>query len=152
MTLEFNRTEHPHPVSEGRRAEILSAPGFGRHFTDNMVMIDYDAEVGWHSATVKPYGPIALDPAATVLHYGQEVFEGLKAYRLDDGSMALFRPDENARRFNASARRLAMPELPEDAFVEAVRQLALADRDWFPAVEGGSLYMRPFMFADDFTS
>src|SRR5690606_4001835 len=98
---------------------------------------------------IGPRQPISLDPAASVLHYAQEIFEGLKAYRLADGAMALFRPEENARRFNASARRLAMPELPEDAFVEAVRQLALADRDWFPRVDGGSLYMRPFMFANE---
>src|SRR5690606_20088921 len=99
--------------------------------------------------TLGPRRPLSLDPAAAVLHYAQEIFEGMKAYRLEDGTMALFRPDENARRFNESARRMAMPELPEDAFVQAGRQLALADRDWFPSVEGGSLYMRPFMFANE---
>jgi branched-chain amino acid aminotransferase len=98
---------------------------------------------------VGPRRPISLDPAAAVLHYAQEIFEGMKAYRLEDGALALFRPHDNARRFNESAKRMAMPALPEDAFVEAVRQLVLADRDWFPTVEGGSLYLRPFMFADE---
>src|SRR5690606_3799776 len=127
----------------------ISDPGFGKVFTDHMVSIEWDEGRGWHSATLGPRVPISLDPAAAVLHYAQEIFEGLKAYRLADGGSALFRPEENARRFNASARRLAMPEVPEAAFVEAVRQLVLADRDWFPSVEGGSLYLRPFMFADE---
>jgi branched-chain amino acid aminotransferase len=137
------------------RARILANPGFGTAFTDHMVEIDFDADRGWHDPRVVPYGPIALDPAAAVLHYAQEIFEGLKAYRLGasagenaDG-IALFRPQANAARFNASARRLAMPELPEDLFVEAVRQQVLADRDWFPSVDGGSLYLRPFMFASE---
>ncbi|MDT0219532.1 branched-chain amino acid aminotransferase [Gordonia sp. AC31] len=148
MTLDFNRTEHPHPVSEGRRAEILSAPGFGRHFTDNMVMIDYDAGVGWHNATVKPYGPIALDPAATVLHYGQEVFEGLKAYRQPDGSIAAFRPEANAARLQRSAERLAMPALPVEDFIASLKALLEADNEWVPAAGGEeALYLRPFMFA-----
>jgi len=145
----FARTPHPAPRSAEARNAILVNPGFGSTFTDHMVEIDYDADRGWHDARVVPYGPIALDPAAAVLHYAQEIFEGLKAYRLPDGGIALFRPHANAARFNASATRLAMPELPEDLFVEAVRQQVLADSDWFPTVEGGSLYLRPFMFASE---
>lgn len=147
--LHFAPIIHPAPVSVAARTEAIADPGFGRLFTDHMVSIEWLEGKGWHNATIGPREPISLDPAAAVLHYAQEIFEGLKAYKLADGRMAMFRPQENARRFNASARRLAMPELPEDVFVEAVRQLALADRDWFPSVEGGSLYMRPFMFADE---
>ncbi|ABD27107.1 branched chain amino acid aminotransferase apoenzyme [Novosphingobium aromaticivorans DSM 12444] len=147
--LTFTRNPHPAPVAADARAQVLANPGFGTTFTDHMVEIDYAEGQGWHDARVVPYGPIALDPAAAVLHYAQEIFEGLKAYRLADGGIALFRPEANAQRFNASARRLAMPELPEDLFVEAVRQQVLADKDWFPTVEGGSMYLRPFMFASE---
>ena len=145
----FARAPHPAPRAADERAAILANPGFGATFTDHMVEIDFDAEHGWHAPRVVPYGPIALDPAAAVLHYAQEIFEGMKAYRLADGGIALFRPRANAARFNASARRLAMPEMPEALFVEAVRQQVLADSDWFPTVEGGSLYLRPFMFASE---
>jgi len=145
----FARVAHPHPRDAAARAAILANPGFGTQFSDHMVQIDYAEGQGWHNPRVLPYGPIALDPAAAVLHYAQEIFEGLKAYRLDDGGIALFRPHANAARFNASAARLAMPALDEDLFVEAVRQQVLADRDWFPTVEGGSLYLRPFMFASE---
>ena len=147
--LSIAHLPHPAPVPADVRAGMIADPGFGRVFTDRMVVIDWDEESGWHNATLGPRGPIPLDPAASVLHYAQEIFEGLKAYRLADGSMGLFRPDQNAARFNASARRLAMPEIPEDLFVDAVRQLVLADADWFPQVEGGSLYIRPFMFASE---
>ena len=146
---EFARTPHPAPCPADARAAILANPGFGTTFTDHMVEVDYDADRGWHSARVVPYGPIALDPAAAVLHYAQEIFEGMKAYRLADGGIALFRPYANAARFNASAQRLAMPELPQDLFVEAVRQQVAADSAWFPTVEGGSIYLRPFMFASE---
>jgi branched-chain amino acid aminotransferase len=145
----FTRAAHPAPRNRHERDAILANPGFGTAFTDHMVEIDYDAGRGWHDARVVPYGPIALDPAAAVLHYAQEIFEGMKAYRTGDQGIALFRPQANAARFNASARRLAMPELPEELFVEAVRQQVLADRDWFPSVEGGSIYLRPFMFASE---
>jgi branched-chain amino acid aminotransferase len=145
----FSRHPHPAPLAPDRRAAILADPGFGAAFSDHMVMIDWDEARGWHEASVVPYGPVLLDPAAAVLHYAQEVFEGLKAYARADGGIALFRPEANAARFNASARRLAMPEMPEGLFVEAVRQQVLADRDWFPTVEGGSLYLRPFMFATE---
>ena len=147
--LDFTRLPHPAPVPGASRDQAIADPGFGKVFTDHMVSIDWREGDGWHNARLGPREPISLDPAAAVLHYAQEIFEGLKAYRLADGSMALFRPEENARRFNASARRLAMPELPEDAFIEAVRQAVLADAEWFPKVEGGSLYIRPFMFANE---
>ncbi|MGH7911575.1 MAG: branched chain amino acid aminotransferase, partial [Candidatus Dormibacteraceae bacterium] len=145
--LPVSRTENPHPVSAARRAEIMAAPGFGSHFTDHMVQIHWDGERGWHDAAVVPYGPLALDPGATVLHYAQTIFEGLKAYRQPDGSIAAFRPDANARRFQRSARRLALPELPADLFVESLRWLVREDRDWVPAAGGEEcLYVRPIMF------
>jgi branched-chain amino acid aminotransferase len=151
--LDFNRIPHPAPVPGASRAEAIADPGFGKVFTDHMVSIEWsegpDGVGGWHNATLGPRQPLTLDPAAAVLHYAQEIFEGMKAYKLDDGTMALFRPHENARRFNRSAARMAMPEIPEDLFVAAVRELVLADRDWFPPVEGGSLYLRPFMFASE---
>ncbi|MXO66144.1 branched-chain amino acid aminotransferase [Altericroceibacterium endophyticum] len=147
--LVFNQIPHPAPVPGASRDQALADPGFGTIFSDHMVSVEWSEGKGWHDAVVGPRQPIALDPATAVLHYAQEIFEGLKAYKLTDGSMALFRPEENARRFNQSARRLAMPEMPEDMFVEAVRQLVLVDKDWFPSVEGGSLYLRPFMFASE---
>lgn len=145
----FAKVPHPAPTADAVRAGLVADPGFGKIFTDHMVTIDWTEGQGWHSATLGPRQPIALDPAASVLHYAQEIFEGLKAYRLADGTMALFRPEANARRFNASAQRLAMPELPEDLFIEAIRQLVAVDADWFPSVEGGSLYLRPFMIATE---
>jgi branched-chain amino acid aminotransferase len=145
----FERIAHPGPVPGESRAQAIADPGFGKVFTDHMVSIDYDEGRGWHSPRIGPRGPLSIDPACAVLHYAQEIFEGLKAYKLEDGAMALFRPDANARRFNASADRLAMPNIPESAFIEACRQLALADRQWFPTVDGGSLYLRPFMFASE---
>jgi branched-chain amino acid aminotransferase len=147
--LEFTRIEHPAPVPSATRDQAIADPGFGKVFTDHMVSIDYKEGEGWHNAMLMPRGPLTLDPAAAVLHYAQEIFEGLKAYKLDDGTMALFRPEANARRFNQSAQRMAMPDLPEETFVEAVRQLVVADRAWFPPVDGGSLYLRPFMFANE---
>lgn len=147
---EFTRTPHPAPVPGETRAEAIADPKFGTVFTDHMVVVDYDVDLGgWHSAQVLPRGPIPLDPAASVLHYAQEIFEGMKAYRHPDGSIALFRPEENARRFNDSARRIAMPELPEALFIESLRQLLAVDRDWVPGGEGASLYLRPFMFANE---
>ena len=149
----FTRIAHPAPVAAAVRDAALADPGFGKLFSDHMISIDWsegaDGVGGWHNATIGPRRAIALDPAAAVLHYAQEIFEGLKAYRLADGSNALFRPDANARRFNASARRLAMPELPEATFVAAIRELVGADHDWFPSVAGGSLYLRPFMIATE---
>jgi len=148
-SLSFARVPHPSPAPAAERAAVLADPGFGKIFTDHMVTIQWSEERGWHDAEVGPLKPLALHPAAAVLHYAQEIFEGLKAYRLADGAMALFRPEANAARFNASARRLAMPEVPEDLFVEACRQIVAVDGNWFPTVEGGSLYLRPFMIATE---
>lgn len=149
-SMDFAHIPHPSPTPADARAALIADPGFGTVFSDHMVVIDYDeAKGGWHQASLGPRAAIPLDPAAAVLHYAQEIFEGMKAYRQPDGSMALFRPDANARRFNASADRLAMPHLPEDLFLEAVRQLLSVDADWFPAVEGGALYLRPFMIATE---
>lgn len=137
------------PVAAGRRAELLINPGFGTIFTDHMVTIKYSEAAGWHDARLHARGPISIDPATAVLHYAQEIFEGMKAYKLADGAMALFRPEANAARFNRSARRMAMPDLPEALFLESVSELVKIDRDWMPDVEGGSIYLRPFMFASE---
>jgi branched-chain amino acid aminotransferase len=148
-TLDFSYEPNATPVPVSDRTGRLADPGFGRVFTDHMVTIRYVEGKGWHDARVHARGPIQMDPACAVLHYAQEIFEGMKAYRLDDGSTALFRPEQNARRFRASAERLAMAPLPEELFLRSVRELVKADRDWFPAVEGGSLYLRPFMIASE---
>jgi branched-chain amino acid aminotransferase len=147
--ITFARHPHPAPIAPDARADILGNPGFGTNFTDHMVSIDWTDGRGWHDATVGPRQPIPLDPACAVLHYAQEIFEGLKAYKQADGGVALFRPEANAARFNQSARRLAMPELPEETFIESIRQLVSIDQDWIPAAEGSSLYLRPFMFASE---
>lgn len=147
--MDFSSIPHPAPVPGETRQQALADPGFGTLFSDHMVSIDWEEGKGWHNATVGPREPLSLDPATAVFHYAQEIFEGLKAYKQADGGIALFRPEENARRFNASADRLAMPNLPEDLFLESIRQLVKADRNWFPSVEGGSLYLRPFMFASE---
>ncbi|MEV5569056.1 branched-chain amino acid aminotransferase [Spirillospora sp. NPDC052269] len=146
-TLDFEITRNESPVSAEDRAGILADPGWGQHFTDHMITIRYHKDKGWHDAKLEPYGPIMLDPAAQVLHYAQELFEGLKAYRQADGSIVTFRPFANAARMNASAKRMAMPEIPEELFVKAIETLVSADRDWVPTTEGHSLYLRPFMFA-----
>ncbi|MDO5731924.1 branched-chain amino acid aminotransferase [Corynebacterium sphenisci] len=150
--LDFDIRPNPAPHSAAEREAILANPGFGRHFTDHMVRIDWDVERGWHDARVEAYGPLTMDPASSVLHYGQSIFEGLKAYRHPDGSIVTFRPEQNARRFQRSAARIAMPELPEEVFLEAVRLLVDIDRDWVPAAGGEeSLYLRPVMFATERT-
>src|SRR3546814_2217404 len=133
--MDVAHLPHPAPTPYDARTTAIANPGFGTVFAIHMVSIDFDeGQGGWHSATLGPRMPISLDPAAAVLHYAQEIFEGMKAYRLPDGAMALFRPDANAHRFNASADRLAMPHLPEDLFIEAVRRLVMADSEWFPPV------------------
>ena len=144
----FTVTPSSKAVSADQRAVLLEDPGFGRLFTDHMVTIRYSEGQGWHSHAVGPREPFQLDPACAVLHYAQEIFEGMKAYRLEDGSIAMFRPEENARRFAESAERMAMPVLPEDIFMEAVEELVKIDADWVPGGEG-SLYIRPFMFASE---
>ena len=150
LSIDFAKVPHPAPVPGETRAQAIADPKFGTVFTDHMIMIEFDADRGgWHSAQVMPRGPITLDPAASVLHYAQEIFEGMKAYRHPDGSIALFRPEENARRLNDSARRMAMPELPEDLFMKSLCELIAVDRDWVPGSEGASLYLRPFMFASE---
>ena len=131
------------------RAEILADPGFGNHFTDHMVDICWSAKGGWHRPRVSPYGPIQLEPSAAVFHYAQEIFEGLKAYRHEDGSIWGFRPEANAARMQRSAYRLALPELPVEHFLDSIKQLIAVDGDWVPDAPETSLYLRPFMFAKE---
>ena len=123
--------------------------GFGTYFTDHMFMMDYTEGVGWHDARIVPYAPIAMDPATMVLHYAQETFEGLKAYRNPKGEITLFRPEMNARRMINSNKRICMAELPEDMFVEAVEAIVKYEQDWIPTAKDTSLYIRPFMFASE---
>jgi branched-chain amino acid aminotransferase len=144
---DFDIRPSGHQVPDGVREATLRSPGFGQVFTDHMITLRWSAERGWHDGRLEPYGPLTLDPATAVFHYAQEFFEGLKAYRQENGSIAMFRPDANAARFNRSARRMAMPELPEETFVRALELLVTQDRDWVPAGEGNSLYLRPFMIA-----
>jgi branched-chain amino acid aminotransferase len=146
--LEFVHHRHPSPVPADKRAALLKNPGFGRVFSDHMVTIRYHESKGWYDARLEPRAPIAMDPASAVLHYAQEIFEGLKAYRTKDGGATMFRPIENARRFQQSAERLAMPSLPEELFLEACDLLVKTDRAWIPEGDG-SLYIRPFMFANE---
>jgi branched-chain amino acid aminotransferase len=136
-------------VDAEARAEILANPAFGKVFTDHMVTASWSASEGWQDAALTAYAPVTIDPASVVLHYGQTVFEGLKAYRQPDGGVALFRPERNAARMARSCRRLALPEVPEDAFVEACELLVRQDRAWVPDGEGASLYLRPFVWATE---
>lgn len=145
--ISFTLHPSPHPVRADDRARMLAEPGFGRVFTDHMVTIAWTEEDGWHDAQLRPYGPFSLDPACQVFHYGQEIFEGLKAYRQAGGPIVTFRPGANAARFADSARRMAMPELPADAFTRAIELLVTQDRDWVPVQQEHSLYVRPFMIA-----
>jgi branched-chain amino acid aminotransferase len=139
----------PTPVDAVTRTQLLENPGFGTLFGEHMVRIDYTADAGWGRSSLQPYGPIQLPPTAAVFHYAQAAFEGLKAYRLADGGVGVFRPAANAARMNRSGARLAMPALPVERFVEAVDALVRADRDWVPAGEGQTLYLRPVMFATE---
>jgi len=123
--------------------------GFGKYFTDHMFLVDYDEGKGWHDPRIVPYGPLSLDPAALVLHYAQEVFEGLKAYHLADGGVGLFRPDRNIARMNKSAVRMVMPEMDPDLFMRGMKELILLDRNWIPTSPGTSLYIRPTMIATE---
>ncbi|WP_394827756.1 branched-chain amino acid aminotransferase [Pendulispora albinea] len=148
-SLSFSKIPHPQPTSAERLAEILAKPGFGRHFTDHMVTIRWNESQGWHDAKVEAHRPLELSPSASVLHYGQAIFEGLKAYRQPDKSIATFRPLANAERFRASARRMAMPELPDDLFLGSLRELVAIDTRWVPDANEESLYFRPFMIATE---
>jgi branched-chain amino acid aminotransferase len=146
---DFRFEPNPAPRDAGERAALLANPGFGKVFSDHMVTLRYSPERGWHDGLIGPHEAFRHLPATLVLHYAQEIFEGLKAYRQPDGGAAVFRPDANARRFANSARRLAMPPLPDNLFVESLRALVRADRDWLPEREDFALYLRPFMFATD---
>jgi branched-chain amino acid aminotransferase len=151
--LTFSQQRNENPKSSVERDAILANPGFGDYFTDHTAVVDFkvdaNGEGGWSNARIEPYGPIAMDPAAAVLHYGQEIFEGMKAYRHADGSVWTFRAEANAARLNTSARRLALPELPPEVFLESLRQLVAADQDWVPSGDGEALYLRPFMIATE---
>ena len=147
MSIELKPTTSP--LSEQERSALLANPGFGRVFTDHMVLVRWDTARGWHDGELVPYGPLSLDPATMVLHYGQEIFEGLKAYAQPDGSVAVFRPTANAERLQTSARRMAMPELPAELFVESVEALVRQDIGWVPDEAGKALYLRPFMIATE---
>ncbi|MFM1779286.1 MAG: hypothetical protein RIS51_431 [Actinomycetota bacterium] len=146
--MQFKITRNPNPTPDAKREEIIANPTFGTHFTDHQVVVVWEKDKGWHSAEVIPYGPIMMDPSAAVLHYGQEIFEGIKAYRHQDGSIWTFRPDANARRLQRSAYRMALPELPTEVFIESLRQLISVDGAWVPKPENEkTLYFRPFEIA-----
>lgn len=148
LTYSVNQT--PNPTSAERLAEILPDPGFGKYFTDHMVTIDWNESEGWHSAQVRPYEAIPMDPASTVFHYGQAIFEGIKAYRQADDSVVTFRPEMNGERMMRSAERLAMPQLPVDEFVKSLEQLLAIDQAWVPEAGGeAALYLRPFMISTE---
>ncbi len=147
--MKITHLPHPNLTSDARRQEILSAPGFGKFFTDHMLTVTWTEGQGWHSAVIAPYGPIPMNPAAAVLHYAQEIFEGMKAYRHPDGSIWTFRPHANAARFNRSAKRLARPDLPETDFITALETFVTADQHWVSGAPDHSLYLRPFMFASE---
>lgn len=148
--MEIRTTRTDSPRSDADLAEILANPGFGIHFTDHMFTAEWTPDAGWHEARITPYGPLTLDPATAVLHYAQETFEGMKAYRHADGSVWTFRPEENAQRMVRSSRRLAFPVLDPDDFVQAVDALVTVDQRWVPDAAGEkSLYVRPFMIATE---
>ena len=147
--MKITLTPNQNPVADADRAAKIAEGGFGKYYTDNLVVAEWSEAAGWQDAVLKPYGPITLDPATAVFHYGQEIFEGMKAYTQPDGSISLFRPEANAARFARSAARLALPEMPVDFFVETVEALVKQDRNWVPNNVGESLYIRPFMIATE---
>jgi branched-chain amino acid aminotransferase len=149
VSLQFELRSNPKPRSESERSAILANPGFGMQFTDHMAVATWTAADGWHDSAIVPYGPFSLDPATAVLHYAQQVFEGLKAYRHDDGSIWTFRADRNAERMARSARRLALPVLPAEDFLCSLEELVAADIGWVPTAPEQSLYLRPLMFATE---
>ncbi len=145
MEIKITKTTNPKVQPD---SSIL---GFGKYFTDHMFIMDYSADKGWHDARIVPFGNLEIHPASTVLHYGSEIFEGLKAYRTKDGSVQLFRPLENIRRMNRSAERMCLPEIPEDIALEALTTFIKLEQDWVPSAPGTSLYIRPYMFGNDET-
>ncbi|MCF2705887.1 branched-chain amino acid aminotransferase [Arcanobacterium haemolyticum] len=145
----FTRQPHPHAASPQEREAKMAKMLFGKDFSDYMAHMTWTKEEGWHHKVIEPYGPLTLDPAGAVLHYGQEVFEGLKAYRHEDGSIWTFRPTYNAARLNYSSRRLAIPEMTHEDFMASVVGLVRADHEWVPDAPGSSFYLRPFIFASD---
>ncbi len=145
MKYEFPVTSNPNPKKKPESKGLR----FGTEFTDHMFVMDYNPSEGWHNGRILPYGPIQLDPAAVVLHYGQEMFEGLKAYKTPEGRVQLFRPYMNAKRTNNTNDRLCIPPIDEDLFVEAIKALVKVDQEWIPEGEGTALYIRPFIFADE---
>jgi branched-chain amino acid aminotransferase len=145
MEIRFEKTTAP------KQKPDSSTLGFGKFFTDHMFMMDYSAEEGWHDARIIPFGPLAIHPACTALHYGSEIFEGLKAYRRADGKVQMFRPMENIRRMNNSAERLCLPQIPEDLALEVLTTFVKTEQEWTPSAKGTSLYLRPFMFGNDET-
>lgn len=147
LELAVELTTTPRTAEE--RASLLTEPGFGKVFTDHLATATWHAGRGWHDAGIKPYGPITLDPATSFLHYGQAIFEGFKAYRHPDGSIHTFRPEQNARRFQRSATRLALPELPEEWFLGLAEELIRTDREWVPSGGESSLYLRPLMLGTE---
>jgi len=147
MRVINNPNKNPLPNSE--REKRVSEPGFGKYYTDNMVVAQWSEATGWQDAELRAYGPLTLDPATMVFHYGQEVFEGMKAYSQPDGGISLFRPEANAKRFAKSAARIALPEMPVDFFVKTVEELVKQEKDWVPKKIGESLYLRPFLIATE---
>ncbi len=145
MNISITKTTAPKVKPESNTL------GFGKFFTDHMFMMDWSQEKGWYNARIVPFGPIALHPASTVLHYGSEIFEGLKAYRRADGKVQLFRPIENIRRMNNSAERLCLPQIPEEDMMQALIALVSLEQDWTPSAPGTSLYLRPFLYGNDET-
>ena len=142
IRIELTKNKRAKPADQNKL-------GFGNYYTDHMFIMNYDEGEGWHDARIVPYADLALDPAAMCLHYGQEVFEGLKAYRTPDGSVALFRPEKNMERMNLSNERLCIPQIDEAFAVEAIKKLVEVDEEWIPTAEGTSLYIRPFIIAVD---
>jgi branched-chain amino acid aminotransferase len=149
MALDFALERTSTPAGDDRIAEALAAPGFGRVFTDHMVSAVWTPDEGWHDARLRPYGPLSLDPATHVFHYAQAIFEGFKAYRQPDGTIATFRPEANGARFVRSAQRMALPALEVEDFVTAADMLIRLDERWVPTAPDASLYLRPFMMATE---
>jgi len=141
IKIELTKNPKPKPSSENL--------GFGQVFSDHMFMMDYTEGKGWHDPRIIPYGPISYDPSIMVFHYGQTVFEGLKAYRTRDNRIVMFRPDENIKRLNKSCDRLCIPEVDEEFTLRAMKKLVEIDKDWVPDAPGTSLYIRPFIYATD---